>query len=221
MKKKARPSSAAADNKHRSILTAFLLHVPFDGWTETSYAAALQQLKMQRAEADKIFPQALRDLAEAFGAMIDETMRNRIEAERGFDRMRVRDKVTFAVRARLEGLNTYREALRRLMMWYTLPHHAPLAIRRFYKTVDLIWRAAGDTSTDYNFYTKRILLSGVLKLTILFWLNDESPDHKATWEFLDRRIADVMKLGKSISLLKEFKPAEIASMVRDKIRKAM
>jgi ubiquinone biosynthesis protein COQ9 len=222
MKKKSHPAPTFPDNAlRRRLMESVLAQVPFDGWTDASYAAALQQTGIARAEADKQFPHGLSDVVEFFGASADAEMQKRIEAERDFARLRVRDKVAFGVRARLEPLTPHREALRRLMVWYALPHHMVRGIKRFYKTVDLIWLAAGDTSTDYNFYTKRILLASVLKATTLFWLNDESPHNQASWDFLDRRISDVMKLGKSISLLKEFKASEIVGMVKEKIRKAM
>jgi ubiquinone biosynthesis protein COQ9 len=79
-----------------------------------------------------------------------------------------------------------------------------------------MWRAAGDASTDFNFYTKRMLLAGVLKATILFWLDDATPGCAASWEFLDRRIGEVLKIGKTISLAKEWKPAEVFDMLRQK-----
>ena len=59
-----------------------------------------------------------------------------------------------------------------------------------------MWYAAGDTSTDFNFYTKRATLAGVYSSTLLYWLNDRSPGGEATWGFLDRRIDDVMKIEK-------------------------
>jgi ubiquinone biosynthesis protein COQ9 len=59
-----------------------------------------------------------------------------------------------------------------------------------------MWYAAGDTSTDFNFYTKRATLAGVYSSTLLYWLNDRSPGSEATWGFLDRRIDDVMKIEK-------------------------
>lgn len=223
MKKKPRKSPAPTPKpaSRNRVLDAVLALAPFEGWTETAYAAALKEVGVTRAEADKLFPDGLRDVVELFGEETDAAMQKRIAAHHGFPRLRVRDKITFGVRVRLENLAPHREAMRRLMLWYALPHHVPTALKRMMKTVDAIWVAAGDTSTDYNFYTKRILLAGVVKATVIFWLGDESDGHAATWEFLDNRIGDVMKLGKSISLLKEFKPSELADMVREKIRKSI
>lgn len=218
MKKKPSsvPLTRANNDKKQRLLQAILPQVAFDGWTEAAYVRALKLANLSRGEADLLFPQGVRDVIELFGTLADDAMEQRIQDEPGFARLRVRDKITFALRARLEAWQPHREAVRRMMYWYALPFNLPLGVKRLYKTVDLMWRAAGDTATDFNFYTKRALLAGVLKATILFWLDDETPDCTASWEFLDRRIGDIMKMGKTISLMKEWKPAEIVEMVRKK-----
>lgn len=206
--------------KRQRVLDAILQQVPFDGWTNAAYQRAVKLAGLTPGDADLLFPQGVRDLIELFGFMADEAMHKSIKDEPGFVRLRVRDRIMFAVRAKLEFWQPHREAVRRMMYWYALPFHLPLGMKRLYKTVDVMWRAAGDTATDFNFYTKRVLLAGVLKTTILFWLDDETPGCEASWDFLDRRIGDVMKMGKTISLMKEWKPAEIMEMVKSKLKRA-
>ena len=109
--------------------------------------------------------------------------------------MKVRDKVAAGVRARLEILEPHKEAVRRGLSFLALPLNGPLGLKLLYNTVDAIWYAAGDRATDYNFYTKRTLLSGVYSSTLLFWLNDKSEGHEASWAFLERRIDEVLKIG--------------------------
>ena len=205
--------------KKDRILKAMLAEVPFDGWTAAAYGRALDQAKVSRGEADLILPQGIRDVIDLFGVMADSAMMTVIEETPGFNRMRVRDKVTLGVRARLEALTPYREAVRRMMYWYAMPMHLPLGIRRLYRTVDLVWRAAGDTATDFNFYTKRALLAGVIKATVFFWLDDSSEACADSWAFLDRRIAEVLKLGKTIALAREWKPDEIMSFIRTRFKR--
>jgi ubiquinone biosynthesis protein COQ9 len=89
-----------------------------------------------------------------------------------------------------------REAVRRAGTLFALPMHAADGARALWGTADAIWRALGDTSADLNWYTKRATLSGVYAATVLYWLGDDSPGHQATWEFLDRRIEDVMQVEK-------------------------
>ncbi|MCH2037097.1 MAG: COQ9 family protein, partial [Rickettsiales bacterium] len=77
-----------------------------------------------------------------------------------------------------------------------MPHHMVIANKLLFRTSGMIWRAIGDTSTDYNYYSKRLLLSGVYSSSLLYWINDDSDEHEDTYAFIDRRIADVMTLGK-------------------------
>jgi ubiquinone biosynthesis protein COQ9 len=85
-----------------------------------------------------------------------------------------------------------------------MPLNGPLAARLLYKTVDAIWYAIGDRSTDFSFYTKRGLLAAVYSGTLFYWLNDKSEGAQATWAFLDRRIAEVMQIPKVMSRLTKF-----------------
>jgi len=199
------------------LLMAVLGQIPFDGWTDSAYQAGIKAAGLDAATAAKQFPDGLAGIVEFLGVAADAAMDERIAANRGFDRLRVREKISFAVRARLEFLTPHREAMRRLLMWYAVPSHAVQGVKRMAATVDKIWIAAGDIATDYNRYTKRILLAAVLKATILYWLDDETTGCTATWDFLDRRISDVLKLGKSLSLLREFSPSEIGDMIRRKM----
>jgi ubiquinone biosynthesis protein COQ9 len=108
--------------------------------------------------------------------------------------LKVRERVALGVRRRLELYAADREAIRRALAVLALPQNGPLALRLLYRTVDAIWYAAGDNATDFNFYTKRALLAAVYSSTLLAWLDDRSPGLEETWAFLDRRIADAMRL---------------------------
>ena len=196
--------SAAAElaRQRRSLLEAALRHVPFDGWTWTTIDAAARDLDLAPGEAARLFPGGPLELIRAFSGEADRRM---LETLEGLDlaSMKVRDKVAAGVRARLEAVAAHREAVRSGLTFFALPQNAAAGLSCLYRTVDAIWYAAGDKSTDYNFYTKRALLSGVYSSTLLFWLNDKSEDYAATWAFLDRRIAEVLKiagrLGKGVT----------------------
>ena len=110
--------------------------------------------------------------------------------------MRIRQRITHCVRRRIELVADHREAVRRAAALFSLPHHAPDGARAIWETADLIWTRCGDTATDYNWYTKRAILSSVHSATVLFWLGDQDPRAQATWDFLDRRIENVMQFEK-------------------------
>src|SRR5205814_99691 len=92
---------------------------------------------------------------------------------------------------------------RRAAAFLTLPPHASTGVKLLYRTVDAIWRGIGDTSTDFNFYTKRAILAGVYSTTLLRWFSDASADEKDTNEFLRRRIDDVMRFEKFKAHIRE------------------
>ena len=110
--------------------------------------------------------------------------------------MRIRDRVKKAVQYRLEFLEPHREAIRRLTSFLMLPGNGRHSFSLLYNTVDSIWFAVGDKSTDFSFYTKRALLAGVVASTNVFWLEDQSDGRQDTWGFLDRRINDVLGIQK-------------------------
>ncbi len=182
------------DETRDKLLAATLAHVPFDGWSGRALRAAAADLGLDAALAANAFPGGPAELLDAFSAEIDRAMLAELE-RRDLKSMKHRRRIATAVRARLELLDPNREAVRRGLSFLALPRNAALGAKCLYRTADAIWHAAGDTSTDYNFYTKRLLLTGVYSATLLFWLGDESEGRAATWSFLDRRIEEVVRIG--------------------------
>jgi ubiquinone biosynthesis protein COQ9 len=195
MTKRAKDAGAESlDSLRDRLIQAILPHVVFDGWSERALHAGAADAGIDPATAQNAFPGGAAEAIEYFSREIDRLMLEHLSAQ-DLAALKVRERITLAVRTRLELLTPHREAIRRGVAFLALPRHAALGLKCLYRTVDAIWYAAGDTATDYNFYSKRILLTGVYSATLLYWLNDSSDDFTATWAFLDRRIAEVLKVG--------------------------
>ena len=175
------------------LLEASLPHIIFDGWSMKSLQAATSDLGIKEGMVYTVFVNPENELVEHFSDWADRRMIARLD-KIDLDSMKIRERIAIAVRMRLEELSGQEEALRRSIF-----KSSP---RYLYKTVDLMWRRAGDKAVDFNFYSKRALLATVLSSTTLYWLDDKSEDHTETWEFLDRRISDVMKIPKVKANLK-------------------
>ena len=188
--------AAAFDRLRDEILLATLPNVMFDGWSTTSLRDGARMAGHSADDALRAFPGGIPDLIEHFSSWADRRMLEMLE-EQDLDSLKVRQRVALGVRTRFELLEPYREAVSRLVAYVAMPQNTALGLRLLYRTVDAIWYAAGDTATDFNHYTKRALLSGVYTTTTLYWLNDRSEGFRDTWEFLDRRINDVMRLGRA------------------------
>jgi len=204
------------NRKQQKIFDSILALIAKEGWTAQAWQQGVKASGLSMREAEKLFPGRIEDIVAAFHQSIDEAMHASIKAKRNFPALRTRDKITFAVRARLQAIENHREVMRRLLMWSILPQHIRGATKSLWDAADQIWVVAGDTSRDYNYYTKRLLLIAVMKSTLSFWLQDGSADYRETWAFLDRRIADVMTMGKGLSVIKTVGVSDIVSFVRSR-----
>lgn len=181
------------DRTRAELLAAIMPHVPFDGWSDPAFAAAVADLGLDPALARLVCPRGALDLAVAYHRAGDAAMETAL-AEADLEGMKFRDKIATAVRLRLQAADP--ELVRRGAAVFALPQNAATGSKLIWGTADRIWTVLGDSSTDYNWYSKRLTLSGVYSAVVLFWMGDDSEGHAQSWEFLDRRIGDVMQFEK-------------------------
>ncbi len=184
-----------------AMIDASLPHVAFDGWSEATFRAAMEDSGTDPVVAEMHFPKRGVDLALAFHRRGDRLMTEALQ-QRDLTSLRIRERIIEAVKIRLEVTGD-REVVRRGTTLFSLPQNAPLGAQAIWGTCDAIWTALGDTSRDGNWYTKRATLAGVYSATVLYWLGDDSPDQVDTWAFLDRRIEDVMRIEKMKAKVRE------------------
>lgn len=184
------------DTLQHTILTASLPHIAFDGWTMATLEHGARDAGLPAAEAHRAFPGGVMDAIEAHSHDADERMLKTLRTEYSLPTMRVRERIATCVMVRLRQAMHEREAVRRALAHVLLPWNAPRGMRMLHKTVDAMWREAGDTSVDWNYYSKRLLLSKVYMTTLYAWLDDESPGLRDTEAFLARRIEAVMQIEK-------------------------
>lgn len=178
----------------QQLLDAAVAHVPFDGWSEVTFQAAVRDAGVDSVMARAVCPRGAVELAIAYHHRGDALMLERLESV-DLSEMRFRDRIAAAVRYRLDAVED-KEAVRRGSTLFALPTHGADGAKLIWGTADAIWTALGDTSEDVNWYTKRATLGTVYSATVLYWLGDNDPNHASTWEFLDRRIDNVMQIEK-------------------------
>jgi ubiquinone biosynthesis protein COQ9 len=188
--------SPLAESQREALIEAMLPDVPFDGWSRAALRAAARRIGVPAAEAVALFADGPADFAACFSRWADRRMLDRLESLPPGE-LRVPERVALAVNIRLEIVEPWREAMRRALTILSLPQNVPLAMRLLYETVDGIWYAAGDNATDFSFYTKRATLAGIYAAPLLYWLEDRSPGFADTRAFLDRRLAEVARIGQA------------------------
>lgn len=180
-------------NAGAQILAAALVHVPFDGWSDDTLAAALRDSGHAPVVGAALFPRGGVDMAAAYHRFGDAQLAEMM-ARQDPSNLRYRDRVAGAIRARLDCAD--KEAVRKGAALFALPRYAPEGAALIWGTADAIWTALGDSSRDVNWYSKRVTLSAVYSAAVLYWLGDTSQNDQQTAEFIDRRIENVMQFEK-------------------------
>ncbi len=205
------PADATLDEIRLALAPAIADNAAFDGWSAAALNLAADGAGVDRDVAALAFPGAV-SMIDAWFAHVDAQMAELLPPET-LATMKVRAKITALVEARLAAVAHQREALRRAIALLAMPQNAVRAAALGWRSVDLMWRLAGDTATDYNHYTKRMILGGVYGATIAVFLNDESDGWAETRAFLARRIEGIMRFEKAKAGLAE-RTANLPSLSR-------
>ena len=188
-------------NIQDKILLRALDDVAFDGWSLEVIQNAAAQEGFEADVVRAVFPSGLIDVLAHFSDYADRMMLQALECT-DIDALRIRDRINLAIISRFEALEPYKEAVRLSLPFWARPFAQLRGGKIVWRSADVIWTLAGDTSDDYNFYTKRTLLSGILISSTPVWLDDSEPTLQKTRNFVDKRIGNVMQFGKIIGKIK-------------------
>ncbi len=194
--------SAPLDVKIQDICSTLLTYVGRYGWTLRALEETQKEWCLPPDHFSRLFPKGIDSAIEITSYQADEQMLENLEKAQE-KKEKIRARIATAVRERLMVVADHRDVVTKTLSYLSLPQHLLLGCRCLYHTVDTIWYWAGDEATDFNFYTKRILLAGIYSATMLYWLSDGSPSYEKTWAFLERRLENVLALPKALPLLKE------------------
>jgi len=192
----ALPPDPTLDEIRAALAPAIAANAGFDGWSDVALARAAQGEGVDVDVARLAFPGGTIDMIDAWFGAIDAAMAAALPPEK-LATMKIREKITALVEARLALLMPHREALRRALALLAMPGNLLRAGKLGWRAADLMWRAAGDTATDYNHYSKRAILAAVYGATVTVLLDDESERHADTSAFLARRIEGIMRFEKT------------------------
>ncbi len=182
------------EDQRDALLLAGLTHVAFDGWSSEAFQHGAEDLGLDSSLVQELLSSEPRQQIAAFSDWADRAMLSAL-AEQDLSGLSVTAKVALALRLRFEAVEPYQEALRCSLAVLSWPSSAITGVTLLHRTSDAVWTALGDQSTDHNWYSKRMLLGGVISATTFYWLDDSSEGKVRTWAFLDRRLKNVVQIG--------------------------
>jgi ubiquinone biosynthesis protein COQ9 len=178
-------------DKREDFLLKLLPYINEEGWQE----GVLDSANLSEIDLYSLFPGGIKELRLYFSDYINQELKKRLQSIDP-ENIRIRDRVKTGVLLRFEILTPWRGALQHALT-YDLTHVTKsYAVKSVWRAADIIWLWAGDMATDYNKYTKRSLLCGIISTATLFWLKKGNNSRDNLEEFLDRRIENVMQLNK-------------------------
>jgi len=210
----AQDSDWAATTEQRLLDEALAL-APIHGWTHRTVGLAGKALGLSAGETGLLIPHGPADLAALLSRRHDDRTLAAL-GEVHASNLKIRERIRRAVEARLDAAAVDEPALRRWSGYLAMPQNLTLAARLAWDSADVLWRWAGDTATDENHYTKRLLLAGILTGAGAI---RASAGRKAAMEFVDHRIDNVMAFEKWKATT-TFRPSEALARFAERLGRA-
>ena len=167
--------------------------------------STLSQLKINQDKfydiKQDLLPKGLSSLMKELNLIINQTIDKEQKPSR-FKNYKINEKIKYFVIRRLmvfQNLVDKRKFFKKILK----PNLIVSTNKTLFKIADEIWFLAGDKSTDYNYYTKRIILMNIYAITFSFFVFDNSKDLERTKKFLDKEISAVLKFGNLKKKLKK------------------
>lgn len=216
------PIDMTLDELREALARRLPAHAVFDGWGDAALAGAAGELGVPADRAALCFPGGAIEMIDAWFSAIDGAMAAKL-ATLDLSAMKIRDRIRAALLARLDEATAHPDALRRALAILARPDHLARAGKLAWHAADAMWRAIGDGSTDFAWYSKRTTLAALYAATMTAWMDDDSDGFADTRAFLDRRIDDVMRFERFKAKIKpdpdrHFSPARFLGRLRYRVQ---
>lgn len=192
------------------ILDASLRFVPIHGWSIDAIVQGAESINYPGV-AHGMFPNGAielihhfyakcnRDLIEQLQHELNKSTEKSEKDDKTIDRPSPKEFAIKAIRLRLEMIIPYKDSWPQALAIMTLPQNVPTSLAQLLTLVDDICYSAGDRAVDIGWYTRRIGIASIYKMVELYLLQDKSPGHQQTWEFLDRRMDEGIQVQEFLS----------------------
>jgi ubiquinone biosynthesis protein COQ9 len=181
------------ENKQK-ILHNFLKICLFEGWNEKALKEAFVASNIETKFIPFVFENGALDVADFFVEEIDQKMQEAAK-DIDFGKMKIRDKIKNLVKIRLRINEEFKPQIQKLVHFYLNPKNTKSALKNSYQTADLMWKIAGDSATDFNYYSKRAILAKIYIRVLFSFARDESKNYQKTLNLLDAEIEKVMQFA--------------------------
>ena len=190
------------------------------GWSENLFDNISNESSYACKEIYDLFPEGYLSIVQMYLEEVDEKMTK--ESEKiNLIRLKIHERIRELCILRLNIMAKEKDLVSKTFLHLLLPHNYKFSSKNLYKTVDQIWFLAGDNSTDFNFYSKRIILASIYTSTMIHFINNDNmedtlfllnkllrrvskiPQIKSNINNFTKIIPEIFKLGKKFNFVKQ------------------
>ena len=190
--------------KKLKILNQTKSIVKIDGWSEK----ILNKLIQQGINNSDLFIFFKNDYKELLKFSIEELnilLENKIK-KLNIINLPLNKRIKKILVNRIDILNKDKIFYKKTLNHLLLPQNLNILKKNLYKSVDNMWYLAGDNSTDFNFYTKRIILAAIYINALLIFFRKDSYEAELNIDDNLKKISKIPKLKNRFSFLRDNLP---------------
>ena len=184
--------------------------VSIDGWSE-NVLEKLVNKNIDSSELAYYYPNGYKDILKFSLDEINYSL-EKIISKTNIINLPLNKRIKKILMTRIEILNKDKKFFNKTFNHLILPQNTKILTKSLYKSVDTMWYLAGDNSTDFNFYTKRLILSGIYTSTLLIFFNNNIEEAENNIDRSLKRISKLPKLKERFSFIKENFPIFLKSI---------
>ena len=175
------------------ILKLLLDNLQTDIEFESCLNKTLDELKISSKTKQKISKEIFNDGIDSFISELNNFINEMMNKgkPRNFNKLRINEKIRFLIIYRIKIIDKYfnKDTIFKLVL---KQRSFPKLTKMLFNISDEMWFIAGDRSTDFNFYSKRLILMNIYTSSFIFNLRNSTKDYSSTKKFIDKQIDYVL-----------------------------
>ena len=178
-------------SKQDKLANLFIQEVPKFGWSRETLLHCAKKQKLSTPNLALIFPSFEYDVLKYLIAQNNSLVEKNYNSFNN-TRLKTRDKIKTIMELKFDSNAYLKDALPEMLKFLLRPGNIFMSIKMLHQNSDFIWKLAGDKSNDFNYYSKRGLLSMVYLATLIYWLNDKSNKGIGTKNFISKSVDGIV-----------------------------
>ena len=192
------------NKKKEEILKKTKKIVSIEGWSSDIFLK-LQKQKIDKNDLFYLFQNGYKDLLEYALQDINEKLEHKLK-KINLINFPINKRIKKILLLRFDILNEEKKFYKKTFNHLLLPTNNKISKKSLYNSVNIMWYLAGDNSTDFNFYTKRLILSGIYTNALFIFFSKDIMYVEQNLDKNLKRISKIPKIKERISFIKNNAP---------------